>query len=182
MGWEFLLCCQSEAIPLCAGTPDDATGLSAERHSGVWVTGNRTLCLKLQRRKNRPQGSLLQRPCVCALRTAQFCAACRVKALLRVRTPHERLWQLSADCVLKQLRRFLTLLGQPRPEAFTLKAFRAGKATALAASGKSLGVILAAGEWRSSAVLAYVNENVVDRAQILDATLVASEDEADQAV
>ena len=78
------------------------------------------------------------------------------------------------------LRRLLTLLGVEHAQAYTLKAFRAGKATALAASGKSLGHILAAGEWRSSAFLSYVDTDVVDQAQLLDATLEASGDEQEQ--
>ena len=50
---------------------------------------------------------------------------------------------------------------------FTFKAFRAGKATALAAAGKSIGTILRVGERRSSAFLAYVDEDVVDVVQLL---------------
>ena len=74
----------------------------------------------------------------------------------------------------------LTLLGVAKVQGYTLKAFRVGKATALAASGKSLGQILAAGEWRSFAFLSYVDTDVVDQAQLLDATLEASGDESEQ--
>ena len=71
----------------------------------------------------------------------------------------------------------LTLCATADVAKFTLKAFRAGKATALAASGKSLGTILQAGEWRSSAFMSYVDTDVVDAAQILDQTLGASDEE-----
>ena len=180
VSWEFLLRCQSEAIPLCSGTAQDATFLHPDRHSGVWLDGNGTLCLRLQRRKNRPQGSLLMRPCVCATKAQMFCVVCRLKARLRLRTAPARLWEFTPDGALRQLRRLLQLLEVPRSQSYTLKAFRAGKATALATAGKSLGTILSAGEWRSAAFLSYVNEDAVDRAQILDATLAASDDDAEE--
>ena len=87
------------------------------------------------------------------------------------------LWQLTAATALKQLRRLLTLAAVPNAQLYTLKAFRAGKATELAASSKALGTILAAGEWKSSAFLAYVDTDAVDQAQLLDQTLAASDDE-----
>ena len=117
------------------------------------------------------------RPCTCATTSRQFCVVCRIQDRLRTRTTASRLWELSSDQALKQLRRLLVLLEEPNAQAYTLKAFRAGKATALAASGKSLGVILAAGEWRSAAFLSYVDTDAVDHAQILDQTLAASDEE-----
>ena len=41
----------------------------------------------------------------------------------------------------------------------------------LAAEGKSIGAILQAGEWRSAAFLAYVDEEAVDASQLLDKLL-----------
>ena len=87
------------------------------------------------------------------------------------------LWNYTPDSALKALRRMLTLCNVPLADQFTLKAFRAGKATALAASGKSLGTILQAGEWRSSAFLSYVDTDAVDSAQLLEQTLAVSDDE-----
>ena len=179
VSWEFILRCQSEAIPLLAGCAGDATCLPASRHSGVWVAGDHHLCLRLRRRKNRPQGSLLKRPCTCATTSRQFCVVCRILARLKLRETASPLWELTSDQALKQLRRLLALLAVPNAQKYTLKAFRAGKATALAASGKSLGVILAVGEWRSSAFLSYVDTDAVDHAQLLDQTLAASDAEQD---
>lgn len=69
------------------------------------------------------------------------------------------------------------MLGTDGAQRFTLKAFRAGKATELARSGKSLGAILSAGEWRSAAVLRYVDEDVVDAAEMLKTAVDQSSDE-----
>ena len=104
---------------------------------------------------------------------------CRVFTHMGKHPAPHRLWELSAAVALRQLRRLLTLMAVPNAGAFTLKAFRAGKATALAAAGKSLDIILAAGEWRPSAFLSYVDTDVVDQAQVLDQTLAASDDEAE---
>ena len=65
MAWEFLPRVQSEAIELEAGVPDDATAMQAHRHSAVWVDPTGALVLRLQRRKHRQQGSLLQRRSRC---------------------------------------------------------------------------------------------------------------------
>ena len=97
--------------------------------------------------------------------------------LLASRGRSQPLWSFSIEITLKTLRRFLVLTDIPQATSYTLKAFRAGKATALAAEGKSLGQILQAGEWRSSALLSYVDTDIVDQAQLLDQTLAQSDEE-----
>ena len=69
------------------------------------------------------------------------------------------------------------MLACDRAEQYSLMAFRAGRATALAAKGVSLGDILRAGEWRSSAFLRYVDEDVVDAAQMLNRIYEVSDGE-----
>ena len=79
--------------------------------------------------------------------------------------------------MLSSIRRLLATLGVGSPTDSTLKMFRAGHATALAEEGKSLGHILQAGEWKSSAFLSYIDEDAVDAAQFLDLVLEDSDDE-----
>ena len=67
----------------------------------------------------------------------------------------------------------------PSASTFTLKSFRAGKANALAAAGLPLGQILAAGEWRCSAILNYVDEDTFDSFSFLHSICVNSDDEGD---
>jgi hypothetical protein len=69
----------------------------------------------------------------------------------------------------------LVLLSVPDAEKFSLKAFRAGKATELARSGSALGTILAAGEWRSNAFMRYVDEDAVDSSAVLGMVMDASD-------
>ena len=89
------------------------------------------------------------------------------------------MWAFTSQQFSQWLQRILTLLAVPGASSFTLKAFRAGKATALAAAGFSIGDILRAGEWCSRAFLAYIDEDAVDAAQLLQQTLAASDEEED---
>ena len=78
-----------------------------------------------------------------------------VAPVLKEKNIGDKLFDFSSAVFLKQVRRLLTLLGHPSAQQCTLKGFRAGRATSLAAAGSPLGEILAAGEWRSSAFLRY---------------------------
>ena len=69
--------------------------------------------------------------------------------------------------VLRDFRDDLGMCGIKDYARFTLKAFRAGCATDLAASGSSLPSILEAGEWRSSALLKYISETEIDKFQFV---------------
>ena len=84
------------------------------------------------------------------------------------------MWSFTAWSAAKTLRRLLALLSVEGHGDF-LKAFRAGRATSHAAAGKSIGIILSAGEWRSAAFLSYVDTDVVDQAQLLDKVLDESD-------
>ena len=75
------------------------------------------------------------------------------------------------------LRRLLTLLMAPGAERFTLKAFRAGKATELAKAGATLGSILTAGEWKSAAVTRYVDEDALDASAFIGIVAESSDGE-----
>ena len=69
-------------------------------------------------------------------------------------------WQL-------RLHHLLAILLVADPSRYTWKAFRAGKASAMAAAGQPLPKILQAGEWRSAAVLHYVDHDLLDAAAFL---------------
>ena len=56
-------------------------------------------------------------------------------------------------------------------------SFRAGRATSMAAAGDPLGKILEFGDWRSKAVLSYIDESHVDASRVLLDSIEASGDE-----
>ncbi|CAK0831903.1 unnamed protein product, partial [Prorocentrum cordatum] len=76
------------------------------------------------------------------------------------------------------LQRVLALLSVEGATQFTLKAFRAGRATALAEAGCSIGDIVCASEWQSRAFLACIDEDAADAAHLLTQALVASDQES----
>ena len=75
-------------------------------------------------------------------------------------------------------RQALSLLGVPAPDAWTWKCVRAGKATDMAMTpGVSLAAVMAAGEWRSRAVLAYIQPDAVEPLEAIAAAIQDSEPE-----
>ena len=94
------------------------------------------------------------------------------------RLPADRLWDFQGYDTLMKLRRTLAVLGKPEAQSMGWKAFRAGKATSLAVAGSSVGKILQMGEWKSAAVVNYVDENVLDEAPAL-AVLADSDSDTD---
>lgn len=175
--YEFLARCQSEAFPLQSGAPSDAYGLAPDRHSGVWVDEQATLHVRWQRRKNRPQGSWLRRHCVCKQHTARHCVAHRVAQLLT--TPGRQVFSVKQQEALRRIQRALRMCGIKDAQNHKWKSFRAGKATAMAAAGCNLGMVLSAGEWSSAAYLRYVSEEAADNSQLLAMAIGESDSEAE---
>jgi len=186
-GWAFLMRIQSECIPLEWGTPEELVTVPEGRHSAVCVIGGKkpVLAIRWRRRKHRPAGSLLKRPCTCkdgqgqspycvVHRVQQWVQACNIKT-------GQKLWEhepgkvATGSQMLSKLKRCLILLGYQEASLYSWKSVRAGKATEMAAQGFTLGQVLAAGEWRSSAYMNYIDETGSDHAQLLRAALAESD-------
>ena len=103
----------------------------------------------------RPCGSLLWRTCTCYLGDTRCCVVHVAQPVLDCVATGEKLSQFSGAEFRRILCRLLALLGHHDASHVTLKSFRAGRATSLAANGHSIGEILIAGEWKSSAFLRY---------------------------
>ena len=76
------------------------------------------------------------------------------------------------------LRKILQRLGVAFADLVSLKTFRASKATAMVAAGDGLAKVLEAGDWRSHAFLAYVNESAVDKQRFLQMLTTEEEEQA----
>ena len=68
-------------------------------------------------------------------------------------------------------------IGKPEGERFSLKSFRASRATCLAEQGKGLRTILELGEWKGKAALNYMNEAMLDDAAFLRVIIDQSDEE-----
>ena len=125
----------------------------------------------MKSRKNRPAGSHLQHRCVCSTRNARqhpVCLACEVKKLCKDTAAGETLWAFTPHFARTQITKDMKSLesdvgATKGSQQWSWKSFRAGKATAMAQAGMSLGTILLAGEWRSAAFLRYLDEEAVQR-------------------
>ena len=85
--------------------------------------------------------------------------------------PGSRLFNLKPASALRDLKRLGSFLRWQSVESCSWKAFRAGRATQLAADGEPLQAIFQAGEWRSAAFLRYVAADAADEGELLRLTL-----------
>jgi len=174
--WAFLLRVQSEGLELQAGAAGDLVKLPLGRHSAVFVENNVAVCV-LKKRKHRPQGSVLRRPCWCSKFGPQYCVVHRLGVFLNGCESGERLWAWNGPTLLKEIKRAMALLMEAGAEQVTLKGFRAGAASWLVMAGYPPAAVLSAGEWKTAAVLAYVNAEAVDAHVALDMALQESDEE-----
>lgn len=176
---EFLLRVASEGLRVHVGCDADVVALPEHAAACLWISERRQAAgLRLKKRKHRPEGSMLWRHCTCNVRPA-LCAYHAVARLVKDKSPGDLLWDVSAAEVLSTARRLATLARVEDAGRLTLKAFRASKASNMISAGEPLKTVLTWGEWRSRAVLNYIDENAVEQAALLEATLIASDDEGE---
>ena len=140
----------NECVPL----EEEVLTLPAGRHSAVCVSnpaeGVPELIIRLRTRKHRPQGSILRRACACRdykiTKETNTCVVHRMEPLLGQMEVGQQIFaSVSAAAHLATLRSLLALLEVPNASKYTWKCFRAGKASALAAAGSSLQLVLQSG-------------------------------------
>ena len=129
-------------------------------------------------------GSLIVRPCRYAQVTPQLCAPHRMaKALQPLTRGEPTVPGATPTSVLRDARRVLTLHSVEGSREYTLKSFRAGRATSLAAAGWTFPTyVMEAGEWKSMAVLRYIDTDAVDLTQAFQIALRTSDDEDEAGV
>ena len=84
---------------------------------------------------------------------------------------------MTPNIAKKRLVKYLTLLEVPAAARVTLKTFRSSKATNLALAGRPLPHVLAAGEWKSAAIMNYVDESAFNKGAFLKQAIENSSDE-----
>ena len=82
---------------------------------------------------------------------------------------------ISAAVALRALREMLAALGVQGASLFRLHDLRRGHAKDLQESGATLAEILAAGEWRSCAFMAYLDRDALERDAVVEAHLLESD-------
>ena len=146
-----------KALPTCKCTPDSP--LAAGEQPIVWRDGN-TVCIRMLRRKNRQHGSgVLKRVCTCKGDPLMCVVHTLWDKFLATLPDGARPWEhISAGTARTRLHRILDVLKVPSAKCFGTHDFRRGHAEDMRLSGCTLAEILAAGQWKSTAFLRYINE------------------------
>ena len=182
LSWQFLLRLKSEAMVVWKGEPADLGKLPFNRDNSVWVDEQKTLHLKLRKRKNRPWGSNLQATCQCKTRPGE-CIPCIFYTWLLNFEVGQVVWNFKTHQFQETMRRQLGILGFSNgARLWTFKFVRAGKATELAKTGSTLPAILTAAEWENPrSFLSYCNTDDLDHGGFLSASMDASDSESEDA-
>ena len=132
LSYSFLLRLPSEAVPATAGGGSD------------WdlSLAGADLVLKLRRRKNRPQGSVLRRRCCCSS-CKECCPVHVLGPLLQATSQGQRLFKgVTASNALRTLREMLEKTGVDDAQSYCTHDFRRGHALDLQVSGKCAKLLL----------------------------------------
>ena len=168
--YAFLLRVPSEAIPICAHS-------TSIRNAPVMIVSGQELILSLPKRKNRRTPSVLRRRCWC-----QQCeATCPVHVLgpyFKALAPGVQPFvEFSPSTALRELRALLEHLRVPNASAYRTHDLRRGHAEDLRINGATLGEILRAGDWKSTAFLMYLDQSQLELDRTVEAHLIDSSDE-----
>ena len=185
-GWGFLMRMQSECFPLeVSYNPVYLVEMPAHRHSIVYVdlkSKPAMLHIRWKQRKNRPCGSHLRRPCECRSRHSnQLCLVHRMAKYIDDKNEGDKLFNIKQQVALRKLRKMLKSLHYDKADMVTWKSMRRGKATELVKVGVNLPTVMEMGEWNTAKVAftAYVDEDEIDAAQIVEKAANDSSDEED---
>ena len=189
--YVFLLRVPSEALGMKRGGGDFIAGPAEQSVLSLdECTGE--LCLKLHRRKNRVQGSLLKRVCCCK-GSPEICPIHVLwEKFFKLLRPGCAPWgSLNANQARTRLRESLRALQVwfvssqrsccrltyackvPNADQYGTHDFRRGHAKDLQDSGASLAVILDAGEWKGRAVVSYMDLSELERDVALEAAMLS---------
>ena len=175
VAWWFLLRLPSELPALTKGRVEHLYKLPPDVAGSIWVHDGQAQ-LRLRKRKHKPSGSWLQRPCVCSV-SPSICPVHVVEQHLSQYEHEQLVFDIGIHEFMFMLRRGLALLGVPHAHQYTTKCFRAGHANEMAKRGFTLGFIMQMGEWKSRAVLSYIDEEAVEQNTFLSRALDAESDD-----
>jgi len=171
VSYAFLLRVPSEALPMIK----DCSGASHGQQSVISCKKDHVE-LRLMTRKNKIDGSIMQRSCWCS-RCKVTCPVHRLGAALAKVPDGTHLFKgVTEKAVLSVLRSRLHKLGVQDAPSYNTKAFRRGHGRQMADEGASLCTILAAGEWSSKAFMVYQDYTSLERDAVLEAHMNESDD------
>ena len=195
VSYQYLLRVPSEALKLCRGEPGYTSPAGA---SGmIYLDDDGVLCMKLKSRKNRPEGSLLRRSCSCRAHP-QMCVVHELWwSYMEQHELGAQPWaDITPSAARDELRRTLAALDVrlcglqvhahtsplfcmqvKDPLLYGTHDLRRGHALDLQQSGAPLANILAMGEWKSRAVVKYLDLTELEHDVALEAAMHSDQEE-----
>ena len=164
----FLLRVPSEGVPL--QWDGDHSSISLEPSKAT---------ITLVRRKNSKAPVTLSRDCCCRSSGRKLCAVCWLHYLRRLGNGQGRVFDFTRAHFASCTKRFSTQLGFPEASYVGTHSFRRGMAQDILDHGGSLSVLLRAGDWSSSAFLAYLRQSQPSDVAVAQTVIQLSDSEAD---
>ena len=172
----FMFRVQDELLPLCSSNLSGHSSMET-----VWRKGELCLAISLRSRKNRPEGVTMIRRCMCTkLERATLCPVHAFVEWQRCTGRVDGRMFPGIDYVrfTRVMRAHLVAVIGTEGGEYTSHGFRRGTAQAMLTSGSNLAEILSAGDWRSPAFLAYLEQADVEEEAVLDALMLSGERES----
>ena len=181
LSYAFLLRVPSEGLPVVVGKEAENSLPLKEGVRSRLVRGDSQATLRLKRRKNLPNGSAMTRRCWCASSSITCPVHC-LKAITRsMPAGFQPYKHVSGQDVLLLLRERLKRLGVPFAETYETKDFRRGHARDLIDKpGSCLKDVMKLGQWRSSALFAYLDIAEIEEKTIIEAHIAESDSEGEE--
>ena len=170
--YTFLLRLPSEALPIVRG---DIGFAHKSDHASIVFMDSEHLCLRLRRRRNKPDGNLLKR--------AWWCCQCQIAVhslwpyFEKLKVGDMAFPGIYAGKALHQLRTMLEVLGIENAPTFRCHDLRRGHAKDLQLRGANLYEILAADERRSPAFLECLSLGDLEMGAVIEAHQAESSSE-----
>ena len=179
--YAFLLRLPSEGLPMAAHVMPQ--GLVGDSRVPVFkvVAGNQVV-VWFPFRKHRLWPTQAARGCWCA-KCGMTCPVHTLGAYMKSLAPGTQPFaHISSYRALNTLRSMLSRLGVPNASKHGTHDFRRGHAEDLRKGKARLQEILAAGDWKSAAFMAYLDKAGLERDAVLEAQLTGLTDSEDEAV
>ena len=164
---QLLARVQSEVFPLQLDGAMDVDLDSDQWHSRILFhdcPGVKSLSIILRKRKNTSQVSTHMRSCCCASEGPVLCGVCALYRYRHIAKPGHQNHIFSIRSSQAMTRRLLAAASRAGIPAHQVSwhGFRRGKASDMLAGGTAISTILAAGGWKSPAILRYLVAEELD--------------------
>ena len=181
VSYAFLLRVPSEGLPMVVGGATDMSTSIGLAPQSALIAFDDKIVLRLRKRKNKQNGAIMTRRCWCQT-SVPTCPVHAAGAIIRCMRRGSKLFEGSSPAgMLKLLRARLNRLDVPFHESYETKDFRRGHARDLARKpNTTLKEIMQMGQWKSSALLKYLDLDEIETECVVEAHIAESESDGEK--